>query len=706
MLIAVAVAGQSRPASQPVSHSVEDEVVANILDQRIGDRRIADDGLPDAFVRRVADRVIRASFQDRYRIVYDDRPGGTSQPGSAPEARTSAPVLDGISIYTHDISRRELNYWVGLPEARPVLRGFRAPIVRSRLEEPFGPLAAGTPEEVQRVAEIVSRGLAKEGLLMTTARSMLSFGAGSFATDTQNSVDVLASAGLPVDLLAYYGGGLGHEQATLVVARGLAHDLERGLSLDEAVGLTAKRFGGPDVRAAFRAVTDSGDGVFDTMRLQLTRGDYWGGEGDGGSVDIARQLLGLLPEANYLVSIEQQFEGTFLNTARGWPTKGVRQTRLVSEPLTVSQWAQDDGRWGMAAAPGSKERRRAILAPRYASRGEAGSVLIPGDSLLLNGLAASGEMVLQSSLLFQGGNLIIFQTPGNVHGIRTAMLVGEAEVYRNMVLGLTEREALDALRIEFGADVCAVLPAIAYHIDYEVSIRTVKGRPVAFVNDTLGAARLIGECGLDALVKRGIVSASDAKRGRDGLASGRYGDFLDVAAQPVFARADSQGRFPLSLAEAFRAGATDSGVGNLRRFLAACDELAASLPETDDRGAESHAAGYIRSLRRRAEERARLREKLQKMGMRVVAIPSLSDEEQSINYINGLHDSTRYLMPAYGGLFSGLDEAARKAFERELGPGVEVIPIGCGESQRRDGAVRCSVSAYTRSQGAGAAPKR
>lgn len=701
-LIAVLVFGQSRPASsQPVSISIEDEVVGNILNQRVGNRQVADDGLPDEFVRRVADRVIRSSFQERYRIVYDDRPGGTRQPGLPPKASTTAPAPDGISVYAHDIPRRELNFWAGLPEAQPPLRGFRAPIVRTRLEEPFGPLAAGSPEEVERIADIVSRGLAKEGLLMTTARAMLSFGAGSFATDTQNSCDVLATAGLPVDLLAYYDGGGSKEQAVLRVARRMARDLEGGLPLDDVVTRTAKRFGGPSNDAAFVTITDSGEGVFDTLRLQLTRGDYWGGEGDGGSVDVARQLIGHIDGVSYLISIEQQFAGTLLKTARGWPAAGLRRTRLVTEPLTVSQWAQDDGRWGTAMPRGSRERRRAVLAPRYASRGEGGSVLVPGDSLLLNGLAASGEFVLQSPLMFQGGNLIVFRIPGNERGSQSAMLVGEAEVYRNIALGLTRSEAIEALRREFGVDACEVLPAISYHIDYEVSVRTVNGGLVALVNDTIGAARIIGACGIDALEKHGIVGQADAKRGRDALASGSYGEFLDIAAKPVFARSDGQGRFPLTLAEVFSAGSTDSGVGNMRRFLVACDELAASIPETESRAPSSHAAAYVRSLRRRVAERGRLRERLRGMGMRVVGVPSLSDEDQSINYINGLHDSTRYLIPAYGGLFSRLDLAAKEAVSRALGTGVTVIPIFCGESQRRDGGVRCSVSVYTSPGGAG-----
>ncbi len=64
--------------------------------------------------------------------------------------------------------------------------------------------------------------------------------------------------------------------------------------------------------------------------------------------------------------------------------------------------------------------------------------------------------------------------------------------------------------------------------------------------------------------------------------------------------------------------------------------------------------------------------------------------------INGIQDRSRYLMPAYGGFYRSLDEAAAEVFRQTLGPGVDVVPILCGESQRRVGAVHCSAAAYPR----------
>ncbi len=75
-------------------------------------------------------------------------------------------------------------------------------------------------------------------------------------------------------------------------------------------------------------------------------------------------------------------------------------------------------------------------------------------------------------------------------------------------------------------------------------------------------------------------------------------------------------------------------------------------------------------------------------------VPSLSEAGRSLTYVNGIHDRTRYLMPAYGGLYRSVDEAAAAVFERVLGPDVHVIPVLSGESQRRSGAVHCAVSVY------------
>jgi hypothetical protein len=81
--------------------SVEDEVLANVKAQQIGPATVADLALPDDFLRRVADRVIRSSFEDRYRIVVPDpKPDATKSTTSEPsKPATTKSAGDGsVSI--------------------------------------------------------------------------------------------------------------------------------------------------------------------------------------------------------------------------------------------------------------------------------------------------------------------------------------------------------------------------------------------------------------------------------------------------------------------------------------------------------------------------------------------------------------------------------------------------------------------------------
>lgn len=70
--------------SQP--EEVEAEVRRNIAAQSIGPATIADLELPEEFLRRVTDRVVRASYEERYRIVVRD------DAASAPRTTEPPPV--------------------------------------------------------------------------------------------------------------------------------------------------------------------------------------------------------------------------------------------------------------------------------------------------------------------------------------------------------------------------------------------------------------------------------------------------------------------------------------------------------------------------------------------------------------------------------------------------------------------------------------
>lgn len=95
---------------------IQNEVIENILRQPIGRHRVADLHLSDTFVRRVADRVTREAYQQRFRIVVDDGnasgqptttqsdPATTSQPGhtaasDGPSASSQAAAQPNATHY-------------------------------------------------------------------------------------------------------------------------------------------------------------------------------------------------------------------------------------------------------------------------------------------------------------------------------------------------------------------------------------------------------------------------------------------------------------------------------------------------------------------------------------------------------------------------------------------------------------------------------
>jgi hypothetical protein len=320
-------------------------------------------------------------------------------------------------------------------------------------------------------------------------------------------------------------------------------------------------------------------------------------------------------------------------------------------------------------------------------------VLIPGETFLAEGLAAAGLRVVQSPLLFQGGNLMVVRDPARGERV---LLAGEAEVYRNVALGLTEAQATEALRVEMGADRCVVLPAAAFHIDYEVAVRAVGGRLLAFVNDTPAAVAIILSCGIDAMARGGVMAAAEATGAREALASRQLGRAVDIIGSAVMRGAVGPGRFGESFAKLFEAGPGDSGVGNLQRLLLALDLTAAALATPGNMPWDPHARAYLESFRRRDADRRVLWRRLETMGCRIIPVPSLAETPRGVNAVNLIQDSRRVLMPAYGGLYEALDRAAAGVIGAAVGAGTEVVPVRCGESQRRLGALHCASSVYAK----------
>ncbi len=87
-----------------------EEVMANVRAQSLGSGTVDDLALPEDFLRRLSDRILRRSFEDHFRIVVDAQvaetaaagsvsPGGTAA-GTEPAAGTSIfrSVLDVLAL--------------------------------------------------------------------------------------------------------------------------------------------------------------------------------------------------------------------------------------------------------------------------------------------------------------------------------------------------------------------------------------------------------------------------------------------------------------------------------------------------------------------------------------------------------------------------------------------------------------------------------
>jgi hypothetical protein len=79
------------------------EVLANVENQPLGAGRVADLDLPEDLLRRLSDRILRSSFEERFRIVVDApaAQGGAEGPAGAgtPAARSAfRVVLDVLAL--------------------------------------------------------------------------------------------------------------------------------------------------------------------------------------------------------------------------------------------------------------------------------------------------------------------------------------------------------------------------------------------------------------------------------------------------------------------------------------------------------------------------------------------------------------------------------------------------------------------------------
>lgn len=244
-------------------------------------------------------------------------------------------------------------------------------------------------------------------------------------------------------------------------------------------------------------------------------------------------------------------------------------------------------------------------------------------------------------------------------------------------------------------DHCVLLPAVSYHLDYDVSVRTQAGELIAFVNDIEAALRVILELGIQALERQAALDSQSARLAQADLAEKRDVELLQRLTKSLRPLLADQNGFRTALANAFVAGKTDGGGGNLQTFLLAIDLLESSIVR-EETTMSSERADYLRALQRFETARRRQADELRKIGWRVVAIPSMPDLFRSINYLNGIHHRDGYIMPVFAGFYGPLDQAAARPFQQTFGAALKITPIQSAESQRSLGGVHCTAAAYPR----------
>ncbi|HYE03675.1 MAG TPA: hypothetical protein VD963_10630 [Phycisphaerales bacterium] len=681
------------------------QVVDNLEGQSLGPTgtTVRDLDLPDEFVRRVAGRVLLDSFERDFRAVVA-RPGAIPPPPPPEAEPLTRAVLAGVPAWVTVLGDQDetggangpgvaigAGSWPA-PEAVPANRAHRAPLLGGAAPWPDDLPAAGDDPALARAAREVAVSLAPRGLLVATGRAIAILGAARLASAARGAPNgalaLLARVGVPVDLLGFLAppqpapGRAGEAAAdAAATVRWLAERFAAGGAAFVESAAREARFGFRPTLPGFRAASDAGDEAAGLARLQLPRGDFFTGPGIGGGLDLLGAVLASAGCAGY-VSVQREHVAALLRALRRWAAPPARLLVSPAE-LPVSQWAQDNSK------PGRVGARSAVLLPRYASRGEECSRLVPGDTAVLACLARDlGDRAVfaQSPLLFQGGNAVIAPDPARGR----VLLLGEAEVWRNRALGLSAAQATEALRLEFGADRCTVLPAASYHADYEISVRAGVHGVTAFVNDTPAAVRLALGCGVATLAQAGLCAGPAARRARRGLVQADSRPAAEVAAS-VLARFACPGGVTFELAQALGERGDGTVVADLGLLMWAVDTARALAGAGGD--AATEAADEVR--RDRELDRARLGTELSELGWEVIPVPSTSAGRLSACAVNAVHLPETVLVPGRGGMFSELDAQAAAAIGTRIAP-ASVRVLAARESLGRGGGVHCSASIWPR----------
>ncbi len=690
-------AAQESPSPKSMMLSPEEEIRRTILADSMGPWTVRDLNLPDAFVSRVVDRIIREAYRNQNHLVVRDNPeliavGENDQPVNTQVDResldASKPQHWPVKLHDPGTEPPEGRKIRRYREARPSNRGFSywesiASTQPARLQEiDYENLSP----RLKQAADIVGRRLARDGLLWTTVQVMQMLES-DWPEQSGAQEKLLAQLGVPVDLFRHFVAKSSRKHRKISPLEDLSDVVGDDSLTAEKV---AERFTFQWLPAdpSFRAMTESGEKEIGLARLQITRSLHWAGKGSGDGLDVARQIVAALPNTRFLLATQQSHGLGTQAALREWTIDAGRSFELLETSQQLSQWAQDNGKGGVVDG-----NTWATLVPRYASRGEIGAMFIPIESAVLDRWRGYDHRILPSTLLFQGGNTLCVRNPANNTRI---LLVGEADIHRNVALGLTREQVESGFAREFGVDRVIVLPAVSYHVDFDVSVRAHDGKLVAFVNDPVLASRWMVAVCVATLEQVGLLDEANAESARKAIAEGNDRNIVAIVGSAIRQAAVPTGGYPLTLAKRFSTRSTDSGIGNLQRLLVALDMLAASAIPPKSVAGDRDTVAYIKSIHRQLDDTQALSKLLADAGFTVVALPSLSAGTRSVHYLNGMHTRTAYLLPAYGGLFESVDTAAAEAIRQALDPTIRLVPIGTSESQRRNGAVHCTMSAYPR----------
>ncbi len=98
----LALAQQGEPPARAMTR--QEEVVANVQAQPLGTGTVGDLAIPEDLLRRLADRILRRSYEDQFRVVvalpvdHSAAPEPTSQaPERAPRGVFQS-ILDGLAL--------------------------------------------------------------------------------------------------------------------------------------------------------------------------------------------------------------------------------------------------------------------------------------------------------------------------------------------------------------------------------------------------------------------------------------------------------------------------------------------------------------------------------------------------------------------------------------------------------------------------------